>query len=117
MRYVLLLYQDAEFERRWADAGDEERAADYAAHGRFAELLSEREALLGGEELALSPMATTVRTRGDEKMVTDGPFAEVAEHLGGFYIVKARDLDEALEFARAAPADTVEVRPLVEVAS
>ena len=50
---------------------------------------------------------------GGEHLVTDGPFAEVAEHLVGFYLVEARDLDDALELARALPSPTVEVRPMV----
>jgi hypothetical protein len=78
-------------------------------------LLRERDALRGGEELALSASATTLRKPGDgEELVTDGPYAETTEQLGGFYLVEAPDLDAALELARALPADVVEVRPLVE---
>jgi hypothetical protein len=112
MRYMLLIYQDAEFERRWADASDAEKEKLYARFGAFGALLEERKAYVAGEELALSHTATTVREDGDDFVVTDGPFAEVAEQLGGFYIVEARDLDEALEFARALPSDVVEVRPI-----
>ncbi len=54
------------------------------------------------------------RDKGDERLVTDGPFAETTEQLGGFYLVEAGDLDEALEYAKALPAVTVEVRPVVE---
>jgi len=77
-------------------------------------MLSERNALLDGNELGLSHTATTVRNKGDEVVITDGPYAEIAEQLGGYYVVEARDLDEALQFARAVPAPTVEVRPIVE---
>ena len=112
MRYMLLIYQDAEFERSWAEASDEERQELYAEYGRFTALLEERKAFVAGEELALSHTATTVRADGDDFVVTDGPFAEVAEQLGGYFIVEARALDEALEFARALPSEVVEVRPL-----
>jgi hypothetical protein len=112
MRYMLLIYQDADFERSWAEASEAEKQALYAEYGRFGALLEERKAFVAGEELALSHTATTVRREGDDFVVTDGPFAEVAEQLGGFYIVEARDLDEALEFARALPSDVVEVRPI-----
>jgi hypothetical protein len=112
MRYMLLIYQDADFERSWAEAGDAEKQELYARYGAFGALLEERKAYVAGEELALSHTATTVRQDGDDFVVTDGPFAEVAEQLGGFYIVEARDLDEALEFARALPSETVEVRPI-----
>lgn len=110
MKYALLIYQN---EKAWREADDEQRARAYAAHGRFTELLRERGADRGGEELALTETATTVRRDG---LITDGPYAETAEQLGGFYLVEGRDLDEALEFARelAAMGDAIEVRPVVE---
>ena len=77
MRYALLLYQDAEFDRHWAEASPEERASEYTAHGRFAELLTERGALLGGDELALSSMATTVNA------IVRAHLAERRAALGG----------------------------------
>ena len=109
MKYALLIYQ---VEKEWAAADEEQRRRAYAAHGRFAALLGERGAALGGEELALSGTATTVRRDG---LLTDGPYAETAEQLGGFYLVEAADLDEALEYARelAAMGDVIEVRPVV----
>ncbi len=112
MKYALLIYQDAEFERFWASASAEERAALYAEFETFAAVAGDR--IVGGHELALSGAATTVRKRGGEVVLSDGPFAEVAEHLGGYFIVEARDLDEALELAGALPDGTVEVRPVVE---
>jgi hypothetical protein len=110
MKYALLIYQDAEFERFWARATDEERAALYAEFDAFATVAGDR--LVGGHELGLSGTATTVRKRDGEVVLSDGPFAEVAEHLGGYMIVEAADLDEALELARALPDGTVEVRPV-----
>lgn len=112
MRYALLIYGD---EQRWEQAGEEERRRAYAEHGEFLRMLQERDAVRGGEELASTSSATTVRKRpGEEPLVTDGPFAEAAEQLAGFYLVEAPDLDAALELARALPSQTVEVRPVVE---
>ncbi|MBU2665096.1 YciI family protein [Actinoplanes bogorensis] len=113
MKYALLMYS---VEKSWAEADEATREKVYAAHGRFSELLASRDAERGGEELALSNTATTVRVQGGEHLMTDGPYAETAEQLGGFYLVEARDLDEALEFARhlATVEDIIEVRPVVE---
>ena len=115
MKYALLIYQDAEFERSWAAASPEERAAVYAQFEAFAAAAGDR--IVEGHELALSGAATTLRKRNGEVVLTDGPFAEVAEHLGGYFIVEARDLDEALALARALPDGTVEVRPVVDSAA
>jgi hypothetical protein len=114
MKYALLIYQDRAFEEEWANAGPERREELYAEFGRFGQLLEERGAMVEGNELGLSHTATTLRKRNGDAVVTDGPFADTTEQLGGYYIVEARDLDEALELARALPADTVEVRPVVE---
>lgn len=113
VKYALLIYQN---EKDWAEADSEQRARAYEAHGRFSDLLRERGADRGGEELALSEMSTTVRIEHGTAVVTDGPYAETAEQLGGFYLVDGRDLDEALEFARelAAMGDVIEVRPVVD---
>ncbi|GAB2570571.1 hypothetical protein Aab01nite_05840 [Paractinoplanes abujensis] len=113
MKYALLMYS---VEKSWAEADEATREQVYAAHGRFSELLRARDAGRGGEELALTSSATTVRVKDGEHVVTDGPYAETAEQLGGFYLVEARDLDEALEFARelAGVEDIIEVRPVVE---
>jgi hypothetical protein len=115
MKYALLIYQN---EKEWDEATEEERREAYAAHGRFAALLRERDADRGGEELALSGTATTVRRQDGEVLLTDGPYAEMAEQLGGFYLVEGRNLDEALEFARvlADMGGTIEVRPVVQYA-
>jgi len=112
MKYALLLYaKDAD----WDNADDEARAADYVAHTKFGELLDSRDAARGGEELALSHTATTLRHRDGEVLTSDGPYAETAEQLGGFYLIEAADLDEALELAKSCPAPIVEVRPIVEM--
>jgi hypothetical protein len=111
VKYALLLYGD---EGRWAAATEAEIKEVSAAHGRFTDMLTARGAYLGGEELDFSTTAVTVRTAGGRTLHTDGPYAETAEHLGGFYLVEARDLDEAIEFATACPEEIVEIRPVVE---
>jgi hypothetical protein len=120
MQYMLLLYQETEFEGHWERASVEERRRTYAQFDAFAELAGER--LVGGEELGISSTATTVRkatddaNAGADAVVTDGPFAEVAEQMGGYLVIEAADLDEAVELAKAAPARTVEVRPIIPYA-
>jgi hypothetical protein len=110
MEYALLIYGD---EKLWDAARDDERKEMYAAHERFSKMLEDRGAIRGGAELASTPSATTVRHSGDDVSVTDGPFAETTEQFGGFYLVEAADLAEAIEFAKQLPAATVEVRPIV----
>jgi hypothetical protein len=115
MKYALLLYQTREFEERWEAMGDEERGAVLAEFAAFDAAVAEQGGrVLGGNELGLSHTATTLRRSGDEVTITDGPFAEVAEHLGGYYEIEARDLDHALELARHLPEGTTEIRPIVE---
>ena len=95
--------------------GDEEREQAYA---RYAALARDAEAagvLAGGNELASTRDATTVRVRDDETFVTDGPYAEVKEALGGFFVFECGSLDEALEWAARIPAaehGAIEVRPV-----
>lgn len=115
MKYMLLLYQDRAFEREWEGMSEQAQDDVRALFGRFAELAGER--LLGGDELALSHTATSLRKSSDtatDGVVTDGPFTEVAEQIGGYFVIEAADLDEALELAKAVPVDKIEVRPIVE---
>jgi|EBPBio282013_DNA_FD.fasta_scaffold53803_2 hypothetical protein len=107
MKYALLIYGK---ESDWANASPDEMTAIFAEHGRLSDALGDRN--LAGEELDLTTTATTVRTTNGQSIVTDGPFAETVEHLGGFYLIEAADLDEALGFARML-SGTVEVRPVV----
>ena len=110
MEYALLIYGD---EKAWAARTDEEMRELTERHKRFADLLTERGAMRAGRELAPAGSATTVRKQGDAVSVTDGPFAETAEVLGGFYLVEAADLDEVIALARELPETTVEIRPIV----
>jgi hypothetical protein len=86
-------------------------------YNAYTEMLKGRGVYLGGEALEPVPAATTVRVRDGRTTTTDGPFAETKEALGGFYLVEAKDLDEALELGAACPGakyGTIEVRPVVD---
>lgn len=122
MKYMLMLFQSPEFEAEWAAMDDAAQAKILAEFEAFDAAATERGVkILGGNELALSHTATTVRRtvhavgdREDDFVVTDGPFAEVAEHLGGYYEVEARDLDHVLEVVKFLPAGTTEIRPIID---
>jgi hypothetical protein len=99
--------------RRWDSFTDVEREAVYARYRAFGE--DAGDAVLGGAELASTGDATTVRVRNEETLVTDGPYAEVKEALGGFYVFDVDTMDEALELAAKIPGaehGAVEVRPI-----
>lgn len=105
--YLILIYED---EKTYADADPSVYAETLAAHGRFAEQIVDHGGkLIGGQ--ALQPVSTATTIRGD--VVTDGPFAETKEALGGYYMIDAEDLDQALAIAKLCPAPGggVEVRP------
>jgi hypothetical protein len=113
MQYMLLIYAD---ESGWESVTEADRNEMYAAYGRFTEDLRAKGAMIAGDELQATSAATTVRVRGDETLVTDGPFAETKEQLGGYYLIEAESLDEAIEWAGRLPAShhgSVEVRPVV----
>jgi|SRR3954453_8161248 len=104
-QYVVLIYED---ESGW-QAGGPAAEAGMAAHQQFAEKYGE--VLRGGQALQSTATATTIR----DGVVTDGPFVETKEALGGFYVVEADDLDQALAIAKDVPAPFggVEVRPVM----
>ncbi len=110
MKYALLIYGD---EKLWEARDEQELQANHERHAAYMELLRSRNAMAGGEELARSATATTVRN-GEAAGVTDGPYAETAEQLGGFYLIEAADLDEAIELAKRLPEPIVEIRPVVD---
>jgi hypothetical protein len=115
MRYMLLLYE-AEERSRGLDQEAMQKLID--AHNSFTRESVERGNFVTAEPLQPVAMATTVRVRGDERIVTDGPFAETREQLGGYYMLDCRDLDEALELARKCPLavdGSIEVRPVPEL--
>ncbi len=115
MKYFMLLAGYGET-KPWDQLSAEEQAAEMAKHGAFAEACeAEPEVeLLGGEALGEGSMATTLRTRGGEMTVTDGPFAEAAEHIGGYYLLEAPDLDQVIELCRSLPAYDIEIRPVLD---
>lgn len=113
MRYMLLIYGCYRYE-----PGSPDSEAKLAAVREFTEHCRERGVFLAADPLHHVDTATTVRIRQDEVLVTDGPFAETAEELGGYFLLDCRDLDEALELAARCPmaADgSVEVRPVLHV--
>ena len=114
MHYALLIYED---EGAYADEATYKAILE--AHGKFSGELAAAGKIRGGSELKSVSTATTVRQRNGSRTVHDGPWAETAEQLGGFYLIEADDLDEALAWAKKLPmaADgAVEVRPLGEMA-
>jgi hypothetical protein len=110
VKYALLIYGNEKF---WDGRTEQEQRENHERHARFMALMRSRGALLGGEQLTASATATTVRRDGDQVGVTDGPYAETAEQIGGFYVIDAADLDEALTLARQLGEPIVEVRPVV----
>jgi hypothetical protein len=109
-KYTILIYED---EKAYIDPAPEVWQQAMDAHTRFAGQVGEKGGqILGGD--ALQPTATATSIRGD--VVTDGPFAETKEALGGFYLIEARDLDHALDIAKLCPAPFggVEVRPVMD---
>lgn len=113
MQYLLLIYQ-AEMGAR-AAADDEAMASELEAYAAFTREATERGQFVAGEALEPTTTATSVRIRDGHLSVTDGPFAETKEALGGFYLLECADLDEAIEMAAKIPAarrGTVEVRPI-----
>jgi hypothetical protein len=112
VKVMALIYGDAS---RWDSFSDEEKQAVYARYGAFGEEARAAGAMVAGSELASTRDATTVRVRNEETLVTDGPYAEVKEALGGFYVLEVETMDEALDLAAKIPgAETgaVEVRPI-----
>ena len=112
MKFMALIHAD---ETVWETFPDADREAAYAQYRAFADEARAAGVLVGGDELAPTHDATTVRVRNDETLVTDGPYTEVKEALGGFFVLECGSLDEALAYAAKIPgADhgSVEVRPV-----
>src|SRR6266436_999861 len=101
MQYLMLIY-DAEAD--WAKMTAADQAAMYQEYGQFTQQIVESGNHRAGHQLKPIATATTVRVRNGKRVVTDGPFAETKEQLGGFYLVEAKDLDEALSIAARIPS-------------
>jgi hypothetical protein len=113
MKYTMLIYLDE------SALSETEREQCYRESAQFAQELNSGGRYLSAVPLHPTSTATSVRVREDKRMVTDGPFAETREQLGGFFLVEAKDLDEAIDIAARIPAGrwgTVEIRPVVEIA-
>jgi hypothetical protein len=116
MRYLLLIYTEEPTEPIAEDAS----MGELAAYDVFTKEVSDRGLLEAGEALHPTASATTVRVRDGLTVTTDGPFAETKEALGGFYLIKAKDLDEAIELAAKIPGakhGSIEVRPIFDFGS
>ena len=112
MKYMLLIYgaEDA-----WSE---DERSACYTESAQLIHELQSQGHFLGANPLHSISSATSVRVRNGRAVVTDGPFAETREQLGGYFLVEARDLNEAIQIAGRIPGarkKTVEVRPVLEI--
>ena len=113
MKYMLLIYADEQVRT------DAEREQCYQESAQFARELESK-----GQYIAASPLqpvatATSIRMRDGKPFVTDGPFAETREQLGGYFLIDAKNLDEAIDIAARIPAGqkgTVEIRPVLEIA-
>ena len=113
MKYLLLLYQN---ERVWEGRSPEESARIFNEYMDYTRAIHRNGNYIAGEALQPVATATTVRQRNGKTLTTDGPFAETKEQLGGFYLVEAKDLDEAIELAGGIPAvrsGSIEVRPIL----
>ena len=114
MKYMLLIYLDEQ------SLSETEREACYAESTQLAHELKSRGQYLAANPLHPISTATSVRVREGKRFVTDGPFAETHEHLGGYFLIEAQDLDEAIGVAARIPMarkGTVEIRPVIEIPS
>jgi hypothetical protein len=114
MRYMLLIYTN---EANDASATPADLEATMTAYNAFTKEVMESGALKAGDALHPTSAATTVRVRNGKTLTTDGPFAETKEQLGGFYMVEAKNLDEAIAWAAKIPGakhGSIEVRPIME---
>jgi hypothetical protein len=114
MKYLLLIYAD---ERAYETMSEDERHEMYAAYDVLMKDLAEKGQSLAGDELAPTSTATTVQVRNGERLITDGPFAETKEQLGGYFLVDVPDLDAAIDIAARIPsvhAGSIEVRPVID---
>lgn len=112
MKYMLLIYQDEQ------SLSETDREACYKESTQLAHQLKSNGQYLSANPLQPTTLATSVRVREGKQFITDGPFAETHEQLGGYYLVDVSDLDEAISIASRIPMvrkGTVEIRPLIEI--
>ncbi len=114
MKYLAIIYND---ESLYADATPEQVGEIFAAHGVFGEAAGAAGVFVGGEGLQGTNTATVVRVRDGERLLTDGPYAETKEQIGGYYLLDCKDLDDALNWAAQIPeakTGSIEVRPVMD---
>ena len=117
MKYILLIYHG---ERTWDERTETERRQIYREYRELIDELKADGKYLAGDQLQSTSTANSVRVRGGKPMVTDGPFAETREQLGGFFLIEANNLEEANAIAARIPSaktGTIEVRTVVEAAA
>jgi hypothetical protein len=117
MKYFVLLAGYGELPL-WDELTPEQQQAGMEQHHAFGRACEEREgvSIVAGEALGDASTATTLRTTAAHGMtVTDGPFAEAAEHIGGFYVLEAPDLDVVIELCKILPAYDIEIRPVLDM--
>jgi hypothetical protein len=113
MKYLCLLYDD---ESMWGKMSKDETGKMMADYGAFTNSIKTSGHYLGGNALQPTSTATTVRVRNGKVSSTDGPYAETKEQLGGFYLIEAKDLNDAMQVASRIPASrtgAIEVRPIM----
>lgn len=115
MKRYLVLMAEAD-PSAWDRATEPARQEVMRRHAVFDRAVRERGRVVAGEALAGVGTATTLRPDGDSRVVTDGPFAETVEQLGGFYLIDVDDLDAAVQLCQLLPAGyTIELRPVIEI--
>ena len=115
MQYLLLIY---EAEADWNKLTEAERNQMFGEYHKYTEDIHASGHYVGGNPLQPTHTATTVRVRGGKPSITDGPFAETREQLGGYYLVEAKDLDEATSLAARIPGakmGSIEIRPVMPI--
>ena len=113
MKYLCLIYDN---EQNWSQYTKNQGDAMMAEYGTFTEDIKKSGHMVGGEALQPTHTATTVRVRNGKVSTTDGPFAETKEQLGGYYLVEAKDLNDAIHLAARIPGaktGSIEVRPVM----
>jgi hypothetical protein len=114
MRYLCLIYEN---EKAWESSPPAESEAVMEEYFRFTADIQKNGKYLAGEALQPTASATTVRVRNGKVSTTDGPFAETKEQLGGFYLIEATDLNDAIQIASRIPSarhGSIEIRPVVD---
>jgi len=115
MQYILLIYANEKWNEALTPA---ERGAFFGEYGEFTKGIVASGNFRAGDPLKSASEATTVRVRDGKRQVTDGPFAETREQLGGYYVIEAADLDEAIAIAARVPSariGSIEIRPILKM--